>query len=109
MVMACDRFERIAANMRSLGLAIEAMRQLERHGGGVMMERAFAGFAAIAPPRDWRRVLGFDQLHTPDAETIDARFKQLAKTHHPDVGGSEAAMAELNAARTAALEAVGNG
>jgi hypothetical protein len=43
MVMACDRYETAAANMRSLGLAIEALRQLERHGGGTMMERAFAG------------------------------------------------------------------
>ena len=37
MAMACDRFDNAAANMRSLvGLAIEAMRQLERHGGGTM-------------------------------------------------------------------------
>ncbi len=50
MVMACDRYQRAAANLRSLGLALEAMRQLARHGGGVMMERAFAGFVALPPP-----------------------------------------------------------
>ena len=33
MVMATDAFSNIAANVRSLGLAIEALRQLERHGG----------------------------------------------------------------------------
>ena len=110
MVMACDRFERIAANMRSLGLAIEAMRQLERHGGGVMMERAFAGFAAIEGPRDWRRVLGWDHKNDlPTADMIEQRFRTLAKQRHPDTGGSETAMAELNAAREAALEAVGHG
>jgi hypothetical protein len=50
MTMACDRFDNAAANMRSLGLAIEAMRQLERHGGGAMMEKAFSGFVALPPP-----------------------------------------------------------
>ncbi len=54
MAMACDRFDNAAANMRSLGLAIDAMRQLERHGGGTMMERAFTGFAALtAPGKNW--------------------------------------------------------
>ena len=46
MAMACDRYDAPSANLRSLGLGIEAMRQLERHGGGAMMERAFAAFAA---------------------------------------------------------------
>ncbi len=49
MVMVMDRFTSVAGNVRSLTLAIEAMRQLERHGGGTMMERAFSGFTAIAP------------------------------------------------------------
>src|SRR5258707_9519042 len=31
MAMACDRFDTVAANLRSLGLAIEAIRQLDRH------------------------------------------------------------------------------
>ena len=33
MVMARDAYKTVAGNMRSLTLAIEAMRQLERHGG----------------------------------------------------------------------------
>ena len=52
--MARDAYKTVAGNMRSLTLAIEAMRQLERHGGSTMMERAFQGFAAIAPP-DWKK------------------------------------------------------
>jgi hypothetical protein len=52
MAMACDRFDTRAANTRSLGLAIEAMRQLERHGGGAMVERAFAGFRGAAASAD---------------------------------------------------------
>jgi hypothetical protein len=104
MAMACDRFDNAAANMRSLGLAIEAMRQLERHGGGTMMERAFAGFVAIAAPgKTWWDVLQVK----PDAprEAIETNFRRLARDRHPDQGGSHEQMAELNEAREAALRA----
>lgn len=56
MVMAQDAYADIAANCRSLALAIDGMRQLERHGGGLMMERAFSGFAALPPPTQWLNV-----------------------------------------------------
>jgi hypothetical protein len=98
MVMACDRFDDAAGNMTSLALAIEAMRQLDRHGGGQMMERAFAGFVALpsaGPP--WYVVLGV----RPDATADDIReaYRAKAMEKHPDKGGSHAAMAELNNAR----------
>ena len=98
MVMACDRFEQVSANIRSLGLAIEAMRQLERHCGGTMMERAFTGFAAIAPPnwkKPWREVFGIKPDWTGD---LTALFRQKAKERHPDSGGADTLMAELNIA-----------
>jgi hypothetical protein len=107
MVMACDRYDGPAANCRSLGLAIEALRQLERHGGGAMTERAFAGFAALPPPlkpqRPWRRVFGIDESDYVSTETIEALFRKLASERHPDAGGSHDAMAELNAAREEAM------
>lgn len=103
-VMACDRYERAEENMRSLALAIEAMRQLERHGGGVMMERAFQGFAAIAAPapQHWTAVLGLPATAT--RADIEAAFRRLARERHPDAGGSDAMMAALNAARDQALK-----
>jgi hypothetical protein len=74
IVMARDAFDRVEDNIRSLALAIEAMRTLERHGGGQMMDRAFSGFTALPPPdkpiemggpaelpRPWHQVLGVDQ------------------------------------------------
>jgi len=96
MVMACDRFDN-AANMRSLGLAIEAMRQLERHGGGTMIERAFTGFVALSAPKSPHEVLGIK----PGAsdEEIDAAYRQKAMAAHPDRGGSASAMADLTEAR----------
>lgn len=117
MVMACDRFSNVAANVRSLGLAIEAMRQLDRHGGGQMMERAFAGFTALPPPsgskprRPWWTVLRYsadpEEREFLSPAEIDARYRHLAKIHHPDKdGGSNDAMAELSEAREDALAAV---
>jgi DnaJ domain len=99
MVMACDRFDNAAANMRSLGLAIEAMRQLERHGGGTMIERAFTGFLALPAPKSPYETLG---LH-PGAsdEEVEKAFRQKAKELHSDVnhGSPDKAMADLNEAR----------
>ena len=63
--MACDCFGSAAANMRLPGLAIEAMRRLER-GGGAMMERAFSGFAALPPPP-----IGRSPASGPDAQVQD--------------------------------------
>lgn len=114
MVMASDRYISTAANVRSLGLAIEAMRQLERHGGGQMMERAFAGFTALpapegsAPKRPWWIVLHYpvdpadrEFLSVPE---IEARYRSLAKKAHPDhQGGSDVAMAELTQAKDDAV------
>lgn len=97
MVMASDRFDSAAANMRSLALAIEAMRQLERHGGGTMMERAFSGFVALPAPMSPHEVLGVRPGATP--EEIDTAFRLKAKSAHPDAGGSAEAMQALVEAR----------
>jgi hypothetical protein len=98
MVMACDRYQTAAANMRSLALAIEALRQLERHGGGTMMERAFTGFAALPAPKSPYEVLGI----RPGAsiEEIADAHRQKAKKLQAELGsGATVQMAELNAAR----------
>lgn len=101
-VMARDAFTRAEENMRSLALALEAMAQLERHGGDLMTERAFTGFAALPPPRSCWEILGVKPGASP-AEVRSA-WRVRAADAHPDVGGSNAAMAELNAARDAALK-----
>jgi hypothetical protein len=104
-VMACDMHARAEENIRSITLAIEAMRALERHGGGLMMERAFTGFDALPAPGStpWWQVLKV----SPDAtlDQIEASFRRLAHECHPDRGGSDAMMADLNAARDEARKA----
>ena len=78
MTMACDRFNNATANMRSLGMAIDAMRQLERHGGGTMIERAFDGFILLAAPEQPHQILGV----RPDAtmQEIEAAYREKAKS-----------------------------
>jgi len=96
--MARDRYNTPWENIRSLILAIEAIRSIERHGGSTMMERAFSGFAAIAPPtwkKPWREVFGVGADWRGD---ITALYREKAKLRHPDAGGSDQQMAELNVA-----------
>lgn len=100
-VMACDQWMGAEANMRSLALSIAALRTLERHGGGVMLERAFTGFAALPSPKTCWEILGL----TPRASfaEVQAAWRKRIAGSHPDQGGSEAAAAEINAARDQAL------
>jgi hypothetical protein len=102
MSMGADRFTTAAANMRSLAIAIAALRQLQRHGGGVMLERAASGFAALPAPRTCWDILEITPQASP--EQIARAFRTKAATMHPDVGGDHDLMAELNAARDQALE-----
>lgn len=104
MVMAQDRFWSIVGNMRSLTISIEGLRQMERHGGATMMERAFDGFLALPPPRgnEWWQVLGVSATATFDE--IQIAFRRKAKEHH-EAGGGEEKLAEIIAARTAGFNA----
>lgn len=107
MVMASDRYFKAENNMRSIALAVDAMRQLERHGGGSMMERAFTGFAALPSPsyqRPWHEVLGVPQ--TASRTEIEAAYKDLAFKWHPDRAGPDGAgvMADINVARDQAMQ-----
>lgn len=70
----------------------------ESDGGSTMMERAFQGFTAIAPPdwkKPWREVFGVQPDWRGD---ITALYREKAKNRHPDSGGSDTLMAELNVA-----------
>lgn len=93
-VMAIDQYKSVADNLAAIAATLEAMRAIERHGGAVILERAFTGFTSLPSPNDWRHVMGFDT--TPTLEQAKERYKQLSLQRHPDTGGSDAAMAELN-------------
>jgi hypothetical protein len=103
LVMARDLYLTPGENIHSIGLAIEHLRGLQRHGGDFMMKKAFAGFAALPPPSEvsWWQTL---QVR-PDAskDEINAAYRRLAAERHPDRGGTDAMMSDLNRARTEAL------
>lgn len=111
--MAIDIYTKVEQNIAALAATIEAMRAIERHGGAAILDRAFTGFTALPAPivagmkRPWREVLEFfDSPRDLNSEDVQARYRRLAAQHHPDRGGSDAKMAELNAARDEALKEV---
>lgn len=106
-VMACDRWTRIQDNLWAIAKHLDALRGQQRWGVGTL-DQAFAGYAALPQPAradDWWVVLGIPQDAT--AERINERWRELARTHHPDAGGSDAMMATINTARDAGLRARG--
>ncbi|RYF07984.1 MAG: J domain-containing protein [Comamonadaceae bacterium] len=109
--MAIDRYTKVEQNIAALAATIEALRAIERHGGAVVLERAFTGFTALPAPivagmhRPWREVLEFfDAPRNLTADDVRARYRRLAAQHHPDRGGSRDRMAEINRARDEALK-----
>lgn len=92
--MAIDRYDRVADNLAAIAATLEAMRAIERHGGAEILNRAFAGFAALpshipgtsAP--HWSEVLGCPR----DASMTEVRaaFFRARSAAHPDKGGSDA-------------------
>lgn len=104
LVMARDAFDRAEDNMRSLSLAIAALRSIERHGGSLMMERAFEGFTALpAPGRHWREVLGVLPDVSIDSDALSAAYRWKAKTWANE--GRD--LTELNVARDQAKQELG--
>jgi hypothetical protein len=116
MSFACDRWQKVEHNMQAIAKTIEALRGIARWGTGDMLEAAFTGFAALPPPpaaappapgapprlKHWRDVFG---TGVQTREQLQDVYRRLAAAYHPDrPGGSQAKMAELNAAKAQALQ-----
>lgn len=102
-----DRYSTVEANLQAIHHIVEARRVELRHGTLALVRASFKGFTpALLPPkaRTWRDVFGAVGPYT--AEMVEMRFRELARTRHPDAGGSSEAMAELNTARSEALREV---
>ena len=104
MCFACDQWDLVHHNMRAIEKTIWALRGLERWGASEAMERAFTGFEALPPPSGWRQDLGFARDDNPTITEIRIRFRDLAKTHHPDHGGDVKSFQKLDAAYRKACE-----
>lgn len=108
-VYACDAYERVEGNMRSLACDLRDLRRIEKRGSLRFMERAFMGFRALpekARAEDgraaWWDVLGIE----PDAEPVDVAraYRRLVKKWHPDrPGGEREAFEKITRAKNRAL------
>jgi hypothetical protein len=104
--MAIDRYSRVADNLAAIAATLEALRMIERHGGGEILDRAFTGFAALpVSTKNWREIL---QIGTQNATIalIESNFRELVKTHHPDVGGTDEQVREIIQARQEAIQEI---
>lgn len=105
-VVACDVWQKARENLRAVGMAITALRQLQRSGATQVVERAFAGFLALPANGSttrvpWRDVMGFDPLHMVYSwMDVKEQYRALAILRHPDnkATGSAEAFRELNQA-----------
>jgi hypothetical protein len=102
--MAIDIYDRVADNLGAIAATLEAIRAIERHGGGAILDRVFQGFTALPAPEQWFQVLGVSS-HA-NAHQIREAWQRLAAEHHPDRGGDTHHMARINSARDAGLEAL---
>lgn len=114
--LACDRYSTAPQNIAAIAAHLDATRAIERHGVASAAE-SLRAFSALPPPdvstspqaRPWRAVLGFSDVFPEGLELEEARgvirgrWRDRAVTAHPDKGGSEAGMADLNRARDEAL------
>ncbi len=102
-----DRYLTPAENLQAIHHIIEARRVELGHGTLNLVRASFQGFKALPPPtgvipkRPWWEVLGV--RHNSGLAEIETAFKEKAKRAHPDAGGSDTAMQELNIARQEAL------
>lgn len=98
-----DRYATVEANLQAIHHVMDARRTELRHGTLALVRATFRGFMALPAPgsaarRPWWVVLGVAPSAT--AEEAKAAYWKLARQAHPDQpGGSQGAMAELNAAR----------
>jgi hypothetical protein len=107
--IAIDIYNDVADNLAAVAATLEALRAIERHGGAQVQERSFRGFAALpqTTTRHWKDVLGLNNLaRKVNADDVKAAYKLAALNRHPDRGGSDDLMAELNVARDQALREI---
>ena len=104
--IAVDRYHSPAENLQAIHYVIEARRVEMRHGTLALVKATFRGFRALpAPPgaKTWRQVLELPTGVIPRSD-VDAAYRRLASSAHPDKGGSHERMSELNRAREQGIE-----
>jgi hypothetical protein len=99
-----DRYTTPEANLQAIHHVLEARRTELRHGTLALVRATMTGFIALPAPgkKPWWDVLQVER--NASRAIIDSAYRCLAAERHPDRGGSDAAMSELNVARDQALK-----
>jgi hypothetical protein len=103
-----DRYHSVASNLHAIHHILEARRVELRHGTLSLVRATFQGFLALPSPtaRSWRDVLSLPQ-GTVSAQDLEQAFRRAASKAHPDKGGTDSAMAEVNVAYDQARRELG--
>lgn len=105
LAIACDKFWLLRDNVRAIWQIVESLRTIERVGAEQMTQQAYRGFAALPEHADggpWHAV--FNLPSNASMMEVNRAYRELARLHHPDNGGSHDAMARLNRALAEARE-----
>jgi hypothetical protein len=105
MVLASDKWTRVADNVAAIAAHIRSIRSVENYGVGTT-EQAFEGYRSLedfTAGIPWKRVLGFKDDEQPTLHEVEVKWKSRLKEIHPDVtGGIHTQAAQLNQAMTQA-------
>jgi len=106
MVLACDKWARVADNIAALAAHIKSLRSIENYGVGTL-EQAFEGYRSLEDfskgEMPWRRVLGFLDDDMPSVREVEEKYRSRMKEVHPDMTGQAGLQAQqLNVAIAAA-------
>ena len=98
--LPCDRGFTVAQNAQGIALTLKAMLDIGKHSNPEIAARMLRVLAAAVEPtmRTWRDVLGFPPSLPITPALLRQRYAQRAFECHPDQGGSNDAMSELNTA-----------
>jgi hypothetical protein len=85
IVLSTNEQNRAVDNLRALYLAVERMRMIEVAGVQDLVRAAYAQLPAPPDPNDPYAVLGVPRNW--DVQAIEAYWRNLMKTVHPDTAG----------------------
>lgn len=99
MVFCCDKWKKVEDNMQAICKTINSFRMMPEWGVSEMLKRAFTGFKTlpdVKSAKEWWEILGVSK--NADKQTVISAYRNLAKVHHPDTGGSHHHFTEINEA-----------
>lgn len=103
IVLTCDKWCKTSFNLYAIGKDIEAQRARDRWGC-TNYEQSFRGYLAI--PERCGGLAWWESLKVSagaDRSTIEAAYKNLARTAHPDAGGNHDVWVRLQEAYDQAM------